>query len=117
MLHRINLPPYENILKEFLQFQRQLLAFACTQPLAHPIPDTLVKSAIPGYIGEWLCKKLWDRDGKLAGYLIDLSMYIQRLPDAQTRSDAKFPFLKHSTMISFSITTSKTIRSFILPIW
>lgn len=61
MLHRIKLPTYQGVLDAFLQFQLQLITFACTPAQSQPLTKDVVKCAFPGKVGEWFYLKLWPK--------------------------------------------------------
>lgn len=88
MLHRIKLPSYERILNSFLQFQKQLLEFACTPTLSLPLTEDALLPFFPDNLADWFWKKLWKKDGSasdLNTYLLNVISYIQT--NLQERSD------------------------------
>src|SRR6266700_7782730 len=83
MLHQIDLPAYVSILNGFIEFQKQLLEFACTPAMSEPLTEINVKQVFPGYKGDWLWGKLWKRDGaesELACDIKKVTIYIKSHP-------------------------------------
>jgi len=61
MLHQIKLPSYDNALQEFLNFQLQLITFACTPARSYPLTKDAVQREFTGEVGKWLYNKLWPK--------------------------------------------------------
>lgn len=96
MLHRINLPTYDQILERFLVFQEQILNFACSGNVSLPLQPQQIQKVFPGDIGIWLCKKLWPQKARnkdnLREYLENL---IQYSDDHPTQGKAVIEAFKH----------------------
>ena len=58
MLHQINPPGCVNALKEIIQFQRQILVFACNSKIYFPPKKEEFQSKFGDEIGDWLWIKL-----------------------------------------------------------
>src|SRR6266849_10336725 len=79
MLHQIKLPSYGNALQEFLNFQLQLITFACTPAQSYPLSKDAVQREFTGEVGCWLYNKLWPKgkpETKFHGHLKKLIDYV-----------------------------------------
>ena len=79
MLHQIKLPSYGNALQEFLNFQLQLITFACTPARSYPLTKDAVQREFTGEVGNWLYNKLWPKgkpETKFHGHLKKLIDYV-----------------------------------------
>lgn len=64
MLHRIQLPNCVPQLERIRQFQRDVLAFACSEQTVLPITQDALQAALGNERGDWLWIKLWKQRGE-----------------------------------------------------
>lgn len=63
MLHRIQLPDCVPQLEQICQFQRDVLALACSTQTALPLTQDTVQNSLGIARGDWLWRKLWKQRG------------------------------------------------------
>ena len=63
MLHRIQLPECVSLLEQILQFQRDVLTFACSAGTNLPITQKTLQDHLGFERGDWLWLKLWKQRG------------------------------------------------------
>lgn len=94
MLHRIQLPDCVPQLEQIRQFQRDVLALACSDQTILPLTENLLKNSLGDNRGIWLWRKLWKQRGEPGETTFHLALiavirYVQKNPTTrQTILDA-----------------------------
>jgi hypothetical protein len=86
MLHHIQLPDCVPQLEQIRQFQRDVLALACSDQTSLPLTEVALKKALGDDRGSWFWRRLWKQRGQPGQTTFHLAMiavieFVNRHPD------------------------------------